>query len=733
MTEIWRRIKPMDVAKWINFGDSGWTYSPDQPTIMAALQTEGVAHLWNVLSRNPVALLADEVGMGKTFEALGVAALLWRKKPDAKVLVIAPNRDICDHWRREFREFTKRHYLHIDGRVKGRDEEPVPLIEKPLPLPKLTDSIVEQARHESVARLYITTIHSLSGLVDSSDASTDKTAAARKAARDLHRRIMTATHEAGFDLLIVDEAHYFRNRNGGSQRVAAAKEFFGTQEHPIANRTLLLTATPSHTRLGDVASILRYFLDQASLEEKAVDALMRKYALRRFRRMEGNGTSYTKHQYRREIATPCRFGDSPQDEMFFALYQKRLIEDCGVADEKRRALYGYLEGFESAGNTEGANETQTSVEELDDERSKDFRAATDTRLLQGMSSDFRGLFGFAPDHPKYDGIVKLCAPQGLFGMPSERHLHEDKHLVFVRRIPSVRELTKRINERYDELLAQHIAEALGWDEETRRRWRGSNWSRETFNEITKSGAGTDPDGDDEQLDEAESDGETSSEHDYLRSRIADLFVTKKASDGRSPAPPTDCSRFSLSLRKTNSIFSMLLEPASDYLVGAYPWHYHFMQGGKQRMDFAKAAQMLRMGERAEFPREKLDDLRPHDGDQRDYDEPLETIWSIVFQHLQESERVTLCGWAGDYPRIAENFANYLKAGFLFASPVIVELYGWYAAFEKGLAGDERHVNVQRRYRKFLDYARERIGHSLLLKYFISALGCSDNLGDSHLV
>ncbi|QTH23031.1 DEAD/DEAH box helicase [Rhizorhabdus wittichii] len=729
MSDFWRRLKPVDVAKWINFGGvSGeWTYAPDQPAGMAALQTEGVAHLWNVLSKSPVALLADEVGMGKTFEALGVATLLWRKKPDAKVLVIAPNRDICYHWRREFREFVKSHYLCADGHVKGPDNEPMPSVEEPLPLPKLTETIENQAYSDRLSKLYITTIHSLSGLVDSWDETVDKTAAARKAAQSLHNRIMAATDGNGFDLMIVDEAHYFRNRWGGSQRVAAADSFFGKHDHPIARRTLLLTATPSHTRLEDVRSILSYFIDEAAIKDESVEILMRNYALRRFRRMEGQGFSFTKHQYRHEIATPCRFEDSPQNEMFFALYQKRLIEDCGETHEKRRLLYGYLEGFESAGPDEHSRETQTVSEKPEVEHSKDFKAADDTELLQKMSRDFRSIFRSAPDHPKYDGLVNLCTPSDLFRMAADRPLHEDKHLVFVRRIPSVRELTKRVNERYDELLAGHIAETHGWDEEARLRWKKSNWSREVFNEMAGASDRRDADSEDDQMDDMEGETDGVDDHDYLRSRVADLFVTKKATDGRQPAPPTDCSRFSLNLRKTTGIFSMLLEPASDYRSGAYHWHYHFVQGGKQRMDFAKAAQMQRMETRTEFPREALDALRPHGADQREYDAPIGTIWGRVFDHLPAPEKSRLVEWATARPRIAENFANYIKAGFLFASPVIVELYGWYVTFERGLADDEKHANVQRRYRKFLDFADLQIPNSLLLKYFSSAIATFEQL------
>lgn len=80
-----------------------------------------MAGLWNKLSSYGAALLADEVGTGKTLQALGVMALLWQKQPDARVLVMAPNRDICRHWEREYRKFIKTHYKKSDGIVRGWD------------------------------------------------------------------------------------------------------------------------------------------------------------------------------------------------------------------------------------------------------------------------------------------------------------------------------------------------------------------------------------------------------------------------------------------------------------------------------------------------------------------------------------------------------------------------------------------------------------------------------------
>ena len=42
-----------------------WRYDGDAPATMASLQAEGTAYLWNLLAKRRLALLADEVGMGK--------------------------------------------------------------------------------------------------------------------------------------------------------------------------------------------------------------------------------------------------------------------------------------------------------------------------------------------------------------------------------------------------------------------------------------------------------------------------------------------------------------------------------------------------------------------------------------------------------------------------------------------------------------------------------------------
>ncbi|MFN4289695.1 MAG: DEAD/DEAH box helicase [Permianibacter sp.] len=706
----WGALLPKTVADWINFDRSNpqWHYKGPDSTSMASRQAEGVAYLWNLLSRHGVALLADEVGMGKTFQALGVAALLWKMKPDAKVLVMAPNRDICAHWRREYHAFVQFHYRPVDHSVKnGVDGGPVQSIQTCSHLDDLATAVEEGAGH-----LYLTTIHALSGLVPANEKGSDNATTARKYARKIHDRIKAVLGVTGFDLIIVDEAHYFRNRDGGSQRVNAAEAFFGASGARLGDKALLLTATPSHTQLNDVHNILGYFVDGREDSDHSALALMRQYGLRRFRRMQGGDHHYSKREYRCEKDMPCDFGQRPESEMFFALYQKKLVTELGMTRDNKSLLYGFLEGFESIGRAGAAAEPDTVADvEVDEDNGKDFSEARDTKLLKRLTAQYFSTFGRFPDHPKYGQLVEQCLPNDLFAAP--RDLHEDKHLVFVRRIPSVRELTQRINEAYDAVLAQQIYRAWGLTDghPAIEKWRRSRpmWSRSGFDELVRSCQSGSPGLEDELDDEGASGAEEEGDA-YLGSAIADLFVVKKGKDGR-----TDASNVSLRFRKPESAFAMFLEPSLDYTVGGYSTYYQYTQGGKVRADYVTAAREARL-RRYDRLAQKLE-ASHREYEIRTYQKAVKTVWSLVYPELNESQQKKLSDWAENRPDVAENFANYIKTGFLFASPVMVELYAWFTEFNRstGISG------VQERYAEFMNFVALRIKKSLLLTYFKNAL------------
>lgn len=753
MSRKWGGLRPEQVSQWINFeqDNANWSYRPDEKS-MSSRQTEGVAYLWNGLSRHGVALLADEVGTGKTFQALGVVTLLWRMAPKARVLVMAPNRDICQHWENELAAFVKHHYRESDGRVKQGDKA-IPTAAAFYGLHELTEAIEKQSAQEQSTQFYITSIRSLSGLLKSDEKADQRLAAKR--AEDYHLRIKAVLGQGGFDLVVVDEAHYFRNTHGGSQRVAAASAFFGGPGDRLAQRALLLTATPSHTHLGDVPNILGFFLKtHDELRDCDPEKLMRAHALRRFRIMAG--TNFTKHQYRAEHAMPCDFAGQHSAEVFFALYQRRLVHELGATKEKRRMLYGFLEGFEST----GPDDKLEALPQADDNPAQedlhadDFHKANDTELLRSLSQEFRRHHTEAPAHPKYGRQVEECLPQGLF-KASRRALHEDKHLVFVRRIPSVRELTQRVNERYDRLLARHICDAWGASDKAFELWEQQHWSREGLEAIVDdkhlepeedaSDDGTDTEDDDNDAGDKENEKkQQNTSHINLGSRIAALFVTrntnqKEGESGQKMAEQraTHASLFSRKLRNSTSLYAMFLEPAADYLDAGYKFFYEYPQSGKQRADYSKAAlaeRLRRFGQLKQSYKGKFKDPTPTDADPKDYDNGsiLQTVWSLVVPLLPRPAHDILKRWATTRPDIAENFSHYLKTGLLFASPVMVELYGWQIYCERFIykrVSRDTSAGVQHRYHAFFDHARSRIADSLLLRYFISALTTFEQLCD----
>lgn len=717
----WGMLTPQAVSDYINFdgGDRQWTYRAADVS-MAARQAEGVAYLWNTLAAHDVALLADEVGMGKTYQALGVIAMLWQSKPDARILIMAPNRDICRHWLREYKAFLQQHYREQDHVVRnGADGGPVNAMAFCPNLPALVEEV-----KQGWGRVFLTTIHSLSGLLKD-DTGNNKGAKAAAIARGLRDDLRELLDEQGFDLIIIDEAHSLRNVNGGSQRVEAARAFFGKGETPLARKALLLTATPSHSGLHDVANILGYFKSvEPNLPAKE---LLRQHALRRLRLMRGaKDVHHNKFAYRHEKAMPARFGDDANAELFFAIYQKELASNPDIHSGTRRPMYGYLEGFESVGSDlkDGVGDAEDPLEEV---RTEDFSHAADTLLLRKLSERYHSVFKAFPPHPKYGTLVDRVVNRDLF-VPALTELHLDKHLVFVRRIPSVRELTQRVNRAYDDVFLPKICEALNVAPDSRvvKKWKDDNWSRAGFvqlcAQLEDSDADVDSVEDEVGLDVQDDAGGNAGDDASLNSKIAQLFVVKKdLKRGSNDVARTDCSNVRQRFRKQESLFAVFMEPASDYAEGHYEWYWK----GKAELkdNFVAPAREQRFSRLDAVPRQAAMG-RSDNGEALRYDGAVHTAWGLVYQYLDGAEREKLTGWRNKDVGILENFGNYLNAGFLFASPVMIELYCWYKCSARTTGGAG---SVQRRYAAFVDYVREHIADSLLLRYFRDALASFDSL------
>jgi hypothetical protein len=742
-----RALMPQDVARYIRFdggdtdGDALRWAGKRRLAGMPEKQTEGVAYLWNLLGKRRVAILADEVGMGKTYQALGLMCLLWTFRPRARILVMTPNRDICTHWELEYDTFRKHHWSPPpSGRDGSMPVHGFPEVERCANLDDLRRRIVEPSEEDPLdksGRFYLTTIHSLSTLAPRDDGGESTLKAVGSRARAIRKAIQNHLHE-GFDLIIVDEAHYLRHAHGDSQRAHAAREFFGPFDAQLGKHVLLMTATPSHSGLQDVPNILGYFTDTGEL---APPALLERYALRRLRRMKGKGDAlFHKHHYRDEMVLPASFDGQPESELFFALYQRQLVKELQQSKSGRRLFYGYLEGFESAGfesENAGARAAPAESANADEEGGSKsaFHEAPDTQLLRRLSQGFFKATDRYPDHPKYDALVADLVNERLFDADAAGELHDDKHLVFVRRIPSVREMTKRVNQAYDDVFARRILKAWGVavDGPEARRLRSARWSRRAFENFVRersedlaeddgnprgrSAAPAEPGGEETEpgVDDA-----------LLGSRIMNLFVTKKddprdanAQDAGVRQPhSTDCSKVRLRFRKPESLFSLFLEPARDYRDAGYTHYYKGVDKAGKKDDYANAARDVRRRRAGREP-----DLVPY---RRELE--MGTAWALMYGRLSAAERKKLAGWAQRDDKILENFANYLKAGFLFASPVMIELYCWFTEFRQRSENRRNATaNAQTRYLKFLRFADRRIDGSLMLRYFKDALHSFDRL------
>jgi hypothetical protein len=87
------------------------------------LQTEGCFRLWNTLCDDSLrfAYLADEVGMGKTYQALGVIGLLHYLKPSARIVILCPGKEMQKQWSSDWHSFFKDKFCPggIDGFLKS--------------------------------------------------------------------------------------------------------------------------------------------------------------------------------------------------------------------------------------------------------------------------------------------------------------------------------------------------------------------------------------------------------------------------------------------------------------------------------------------------------------------------------------------------------------------------------------------------------------------------------------
>lgn len=465
-------------------------------------QLQGAVALHNMLQQERVAYLADEVGMGKTYVALGAVALFRHFNPGFRVLFIAPRENIQKKWKKEHENFLKHCVRFVDLRVKGFGDRPA---RSQVICDRLSTLAAEASANPN--RDFFTRMSSFSLPLGDTDVDDERggwrklkhellwalpwldraafsgrgTALKENIARALNAALPT------FDLVIIDEAHNLKHgveRRDTSARNRVLSIALGhptgrgddrlfPHYGPRAKRVLFLSATPIdgawqhlYNQLDVVGRAhgfesLRLSSQPTPAQDDAARAVARRLILRRTTTLQVGGEPLTKNLYRREWRSggvghhdePIQITDDRQ-RLVLALMQKKVGELLDADRFQASWQIGMLASFESFAATtrvkdrEGHAAVFDDPDQTDDERA---REGIDVDIVNKIAASHRRRFETELPHPKMDAVVDALSRSWTEGK---------KSLIFVRRVASVKELKRKLDDRYDAWLLELLRREL---------------------------------------------------------------------------------------------------------------------------------------------------------------------------------------------------------------------------------------------------------------------------------
>jgi hypothetical protein len=467
----------------------------------ASQQLRGAVAVHNLLASEGVAYLADEVGMGKTYVAMGAIALFRHFQPGFRVAVIAPRENIQQKWMKEWFTFATHLFKVPDLRVKGLDGGPArPMV--------ACDNLRQFVRETSLApdRDFFLRMSSFS-LATGDEVSSwrelkdrfrqempwlDDDLLSLKSKREFKDNLAKAICCVipTFDLLVVDEAHSLKH--GFSERIAARNRVlafvFGTRSEDVdsshfpgygvrAKRVLLLSATPIEDDYRQLLNQLEVLgksdrfsrlVDESATEEQKKDTA-RRFLIRRVTTLEIADGRLTKNLYRREWCQggldqhddPIRIED-PRRRLGVALVQKKVAELINTTHFNSTFQMGMLASFESFLETAKRKKIDGTAKQkkiddgatFDDDDQTDNaaeRQGIDVQSVNHLAQDYRRRFGEELPHPKMDALVDRLSSAWRTGR---------KALVFARRVASVWELKERLDSAYNVWILERLRNAF---------------------------------------------------------------------------------------------------------------------------------------------------------------------------------------------------------------------------------------------------------------------------------
>lgn len=457
---------------------------------LAHEQLRGTVAIHNIIADKGFAYLADEVGMGKTYVALGVVGLMRFFNPGMRILFIAPRDNIQTKWIKELYNFTRNNWLNQDQRVKSVQNLPVVPAIKCNNLEHWGGEIVRNPNRDAFLRMPSFSL-SLSSQNDSWVGKRDRlmrlvpkvakasfSLASKEAfKRNYARALNTILPE--YDLVVIDEAHNLKHgREGTASRNQILAGVLGIDDETDlkafpgyggrCKRVLLLSATPLETDYAELwhqLDLFGYGQSVAELKQPEYDPakkreLVGQFMVRRITSLQIGGKPHTKNMYRQEWrGGGCMEYDKPleipdeRQRLIVALVQKKVSEVLNSARFNASFQIGMLSSFESFAATVKSKRKAKPDDEFDGDQTQDTaeREGIDTSNVTEIAQSYRRTFGKPLPHPKMDAVVASL---------KDAFRTRQKALIFVRRIKSVDELQAKLCLEYDEWIRTYIRTLL---------------------------------------------------------------------------------------------------------------------------------------------------------------------------------------------------------------------------------------------------------------------------------
>ncbi|ANI04232.1 MULTISPECIES: DEAD/DEAH box helicase [Pseudomonas] len=446
---------------------------------LAEQQLLGAVALYNKLADHRVAYLADEVGMGKTYIGLGVAALMRHFNPGLRVLYLLPKNNVRDKWIKDYRAFVQSNYRLDDLAVKGLGGGPVTPFKDCRNLSELVQtvasgnerdmflctSIFSFALGNTVAQVLNSTRQFEELMPQYRDLMAPlvrqlRAMSGNSKPAELKRKVKDVWMQAlgkmlpRFDLVVVDEAHNLRAGRESSDRNRLLATLLGDNRR--IKRLLLLSATPFDRDLGQLRNQLALFgfNRQADLPQGSdpadpdMRAALSRLLVRRLNTLTLDKVAHTRNMYRREH----RSGEAAEvkltvaQKLFAALLQKKVSEHLQENCSNRFEL-GMLASFESY--LPGEKNQPVEFDGLEAVSEGDSsRDAADRSVVEYLVDDYEKSFKRRPPHPKMDSVCQQTHRLAF--------VEGKKQLIFVRRVRSVSELKFKLEEAYDHWIGDYI-------------------------------------------------------------------------------------------------------------------------------------------------------------------------------------------------------------------------------------------------------------------------------------